>query len=191
MTKQLEWDAYRYVLDDPSLDREAFEARMLSDVDLALAVAEAVSHIDALRAASSIVSVSASSRPQKVAGVESGLATTERYTVHWSIVASLAATLLAAVGLLNYAVLFKSPADVPADYARSQAGEQRLAESWLALRNVELVDVSSNLVDVSSNLESAKVEELEAVEPIATDGSSESDWLLDAAQEFYAQREAG
>jgi len=187
MTKQLEWDVYRYVLDDPSLDREAFEVRMLSDVDVALAVAEAVSHIDALRAASSIVSVSANSHSEKVAGEEAGLALAERFTVHWSLVACLAATLLVAVGLLNYAVLFESPAD----YARSQAGEQRLVESWLALRNAELVDVSSNLVDASSNLESAKIEELEAVEPIATDASSESDWLLDAAQEFFAQREAG
>ncbi len=52
MSKQLDWDAYRYVLDDPTLDRSAFEARMLDDCDLALAVADAMLHVDSIRAAS-------------------------------------------------------------------------------------------------------------------------------------------
>lgn len=193
MTKQLDWDAYRYVLEDPSLDRPAFEARMLADVELALAVAEAVSHIDALRAASSIVPPP---RPSRAAPGQGNLIAESKSTGgwHWSTLAALAATLLLVVGLANYLAI-SDPAD-PAQRSSRAVGEQRLAESWLALRQAELVDVSSNLVDVSSNsadalgLESLRYADTEQAEAVVSDVASEGDWLLDAAQEFFAEREA-
>ncbi len=183
MSEQLDWDAYRYVLDDPTLDRVAFENRMLDDVELALAVAEAVAHVDTLRAASFIAS------PSK--NLESGDALQRADARpplgwHWSTLAALAAGLIITIGLVNYRVIVQ-PDGLQ---ARSESGEQRLAESWLAIRQVELVDASSNLVDASSSFsagQSAGDETASEVTGIAANEATTDDWLIDAARDFYAQ----
>lgn len=170
MSKQLDWDAYRYVLDDPTLDRLAFEARMLDNVELALAVAEAMAHVDTLRAASFI-----STRSHHRQAVD------QPHNWKLTSLAALSAALLLAIGLVNYGISHSSSNPV----AQSGANEQHLAESWLAIRQTELVDVSTNLVDVSSNLEATRDDDA-----LTESESTDDDWLLDAAREFYAQREA-
>lgn len=187
MSKQLDWNAYRYVLDDPTLDRAAFETRMLDDVDLALAVAEAMSHVDSLRAASFIAA------PADVAITAERTAGETITGWRLSSLIALAAGLLLTIGLVNYQLL-----DRQLPNTRGQAGslpptsqanllEQTLADSWLAIRQTEIVDGSSNLVDVSTNFESPRDDEnlLDAVDSV------DEDWLMDAAREFYAQGEAG
>lgn len=187
MSKQPDWDAYRYVLDDPTLDRAAFETRMLDDVDLALAVAEAVSHVDSLRAASFIAApADLTVSSERTAGAK---------ITGWrmSSLIALAAGLLLAIGLVNYQLLNRQVLNThgqagslpPTSQANSL--EQNLAESWLAIRQTEIVDGSSNLVDASTNFESPRDDEnlLDAVDSV------DEDWLMDAAREFYAQGEAG
>lgn len=44
------WDIQRYLLDDPSFDRHAFEQQMLEDPSLALAVADEVESLEAIQA---------------------------------------------------------------------------------------------------------------------------------------------
>ena len=54
MNEEIAWQALRYALEDPTLDRAAFESQMLADDRLALAVADAVGQLDLVaRAASS------------------------------------------------------------------------------------------------------------------------------------------
>lgn len=91
------WQAVRYVLDDPTLDRALFEDRMLSDIDLALAVADAVSQVDAVTRAAAGPAVPDSS----AAGpADQYLSLTGGPNAwHWSSVAALAAGLLIVIGL--------------------------------------------------------------------------------------------
>ena len=183
MSKQLEWDAYRYVLDDPTLDRSAFEARMLDDVDLALAVADAWSGIDRLRAASFIVCPTPPARPLAPVATERQ-SRNARSGWQLSSLAALATALLLAVGLVNYRIHV-----APSRAAHASVAKLNLAESWLAMRQTELVDMSTNLVDVSSNFENTKDENAQG-EPdgfAAADSSSDDDWLMNAAREFYSQ----
>ncbi len=171
MSKQLDWDAYRYVLDDPTLDRLAFEARMLDDCDLALAVADAMLHVDSIRAASFSATADV-----PVAVRSSNTAATSGWQL--SSLAVLAASLLLAVGWVNYRF-----AHTPVEVAQRGPTQQGFVESWLAIRQTELVDGSSNLVDLSSNWEAPRDEDplSESAEP------NDEDWLLDAAREYFAQ----
>lgn len=186
MSRRLDWDAYRYILDDPTLDRQVFEARMLDDLDLALAVAEAVSHVDALRAASFIAPSPSRVMPSQVVPVASAGAESSAWRLSTLIV--LAAGLLLTIGIVNYQLLtshrFRDPSTMA---AQSKLLEQSLAESWLAIRQTELVDGSTNLVDISTNVEALRDDDSL---PDAVDAVGE-DWLMDAAREFYAQGEAG
>lgn len=183
MSKQLDWDAYRYVLDDPTLDRSAFEAHMLADVDLALAVAEALSHVDVLRAASCMAvpaeNVQVSTPASHHAAAGGGWQLTS--------LSALAATLLLAIGLFNYQVAHNRVRTTP------RLAEQNLAESWLAIRQTEIVDQSSNLVDASTNFVAVRDEDVvqEPNDLVGTEPAADNDWLMDAAREFYAQGEAG
>ena len=181
MSKQLDWEAYRYVLDDPTLDRTAFEARMLDDVKLALAVAEAMLHVDSLRAVSNIA-------PPEMVPAKPTAAHHVAAEGGWNLtsLAALAAALMLAIGLVNYRIVHTSSrvtASVPA---------QNLAESWLAIRQTEIVDQSSNLVDVSTNTAVREDDPMpEPTEFVGVEQSNDNDWLMDAAREFYAQGDAG
>ena len=188
MSKELDWDAYRYVLDDPTLDREAFEAHMLGNVDVALAVAEAVLHVDSLRTASlltpSLDAPRVSTPSTHHVAAEGGWQLTS--------LAALAAAFLLAIGLLNYTVAHKFNPNA-SSVAAQRLPSQSLAESWLAIRQTEIVDQSSILVDGSTILVSVRDEDAlhEPADFVATESSADDDWLMDAAREFYAQGEAG
>ncbi len=185
---QLDWDAYRYVLDDPSLDRAAFEARMLDDVELALAVAQAVAHVDQLRAASFSAAPVSSVATPAVASTRSSASGPAGWRL--SSLAALAAGLLLAIGLLNF-VLDQRPG--ASAVALSGTGQSQVVEHWLALQRAELVDVSTNLVDMSINFDVGPDDMIvpDSADAVATESSTDSDWLMDAAREFYSQGEAG
>ncbi len=51
MTEEQLWEIDRYLLNDPTLDREAFEQRMLEDESLSVAVASAVERLSMLSVA--------------------------------------------------------------------------------------------------------------------------------------------
>ncbi len=74
-------------------------------------------------------------------------------------------------------------AHTPVEVAQRGPTQQGFVESWLAIRQTELVDGSSNLVDLSSNWEAPRDEDplSESAEP------NDEDWLLDAAREYFAQ----
>ncbi len=189
MSKQLDWEVYRYVLDDPTLDRAAFEALMLDDMNLALAVAEAVQHVDSLRAASFIAPPVPIQSQQPDQSQQPSTVYRSAATSGWQLssLAALAAAFLLAIGLLNFQLTHKSAVSY-------ESANKVLADNWLALLETELVDGSSNLVDVSTNVELVRYDESLAEPSVissvisGSEPTADEDWLMDAAREFYAQQ---
>ena len=132
MSNQLEWEACRYVLEDPTLDRQAFELRMLDDVELALAVARAMSDVELLRAASHRISQAdqpLTSQAQVAVQSSVHVTTTSSADIgwHWTSLAALAATLLLAVGMAGYSLR---------QFARNSASSSMASHTAVASRKL-------------------------------------------------------
>jgi len=199
MKSQLEWEALRYVLEDPTLDVADFEARMATDVDLALAVATAVGQVEQLRLA-----CGEESDLQVVAGVGPAVANHGSMDGsegvmqpggagssgwHWVSVSVLAAGLMLAVG--SAVISMRSWRDSGLTVTTVQAADsQAFVETWLVFQQAPhqldetqalLTQGEDGVIEPVSWLtgeQAAASEEPEAVG---------EDWMLDAAREFYAQ----
>lgn len=136
MNEGKHWQALRYVLDDPTLDRIAFEQQMLDDVDLALTVAAAVEQVNSVQSAVtasshvSLLPVAAFASSGARTSVATVATSTHSQPWYWSGVAALAAALMLAavfgVRELNSHRLGISPSPVAVGTAE-QTSDARLS----------------------------------------------------------------
>ena len=202
MNRHDDWQALQYILDDPTLDRAACEARMSDDVDFALAVADAVEFVERVRAAASSVGLaqptSSTSAGIAYAAGPSGEAASGW---HWSSIAALAAALLVAIGvgfqqLGSYhshngdrttGVALAPSIALDANNAARQhsVSQQFMAERWLAIRHETL---AAEPVDVVADSVVIGDESRDFLPGIGEGEADEGeDWMLEAAREFYTQ----
>ncbi|MFO1062760.1 MAG: hypothetical protein U0892_02650 [Pirellulales bacterium] len=196
MNESKQWEADRYVLDDPTLDRDAFELRMLDDPELANAVAGAVLQVELLSRAVTIDAQvqNAQLRPEpniqastSAAVSDSGIPTSWAPSHVGQLWAALAAVLLVALS-----IAVASMRDLPRSGTEATA-ESDLADQWIHLVSdpqstlphenvvVDADDVSS-IGDVTMD---APTEDQESASDV------ESDWMIDAGEEFFASGAAG
>lgn len=83
--QNLQWDVDRYLLSDPSLDRDAFEQRMLEDLELAELVAASVTDLQVI--------ASAVRQPETVSAVSFSTTKFQQKT-YWAMLVTAAAVLL-------------------------------------------------------------------------------------------------
>lgn len=216
MNEEIAWQALRYALEDPTLDRDAFESQMLADDRLALAVADAVGQLDLVARAAS------SSQPQlRVAApveTQSGW--------HWASLAALAAAALLAVGLgvRQLETLGRHASPTEFAHTESQNAERPDAtlpvgelDSELSTAAVPPVALPSSEVFGSEHSaafshtvaeqwlvmrrEAPPSESLDGIDGLSSgdelrdsmpvfsegDAADDDDWMLKAAREFYTQ----
>ncbi len=161
-----QWEVDRYLLCDPSFDRDAFEQRMLEDLSLAEQVASSVPGLQTIASAASSFAVSTSAsaiKPQLVS---------KKPIV--SSAKGRAGLVTAAAVLLAFSVwqLRKTPND-----------EQlaQIADSWVAIEglttaeSLELVAAEEPSTDIHTDAEA----------------NEQADWLVEAAREFYLAKNDG
>ena len=190
-----EWDIERYLLDDPSLDSQAFEDRMLHDEALALAVSEGVRRLELLARASDSLSPPASSTPVQASLANDGKR--QSVGIGFALVvaaAGLAASLLMAV-IWSQWVEHRGLAEATVHLPGGTSSDEKIsavASRWLAIQ----LDNSHSLDDAhvgearsSEDLHftSASFEWLEQGEQATNSDVNEGDWMLETSAEFFQQ----
>lgn len=176
-----QWDVERYLLNDPALDRDAFEQRMLDDTSLAEQVAASVAHLSLVaEAASGTSAYSAHCQTASALRTQAMRRTTPIWISRFVALAS-AATLIFAISVWQF---------------RSTTNDDqlaRIAENWTAFENltadeaVELTAASQSLlVDSLPNEDEFRADDM--TESTSTD---QRDWLVEAAREFYLASSEG
>ena len=217
MNEGHQWQALRYVLDDPTLDRVAFEQCMLEQTDLAMAVADAVGQISLVQAVAAGTSLPAGSL--RAVSFDDSFApgpvavSAQPHLWHWSSLAALAAALMLAIG-------FGAGQLNSLKQSTAESGAATLAPATLAPDRLVAGDAHSDVLpNSSSDIQALDSQHFVADHWLATgretpasdlfDGSdlllsgdeareflpsaaeSESDededWMLRAAREFYSQ----
>lgn len=162
-----QWEVDRYLLCDPTFDRDAFEQRMLEDLQYAEQVAAAVAELQAISHAAKICN-SDSTNNVSVAKPQPYNKRTLPNASRWAVLATVAATLMA-VSVWQFR-------NIPNDEQLSQ-----LADNWVAFEG----------------LTTAESLEMIATDDQTTENSGEAganeqtDWLVEAAREFYLAKNEG
>ena len=163
------WDIDRYLLDDESLDRAAFEASMLADERLAWAVAEELERLQ-------LLSQPAVTHAARLPGAEPDAGRSHGRR-RLRLVALLAVSAAAVFALLNW----REPAAPPLPVVA--VGEEQLqavVQQWLALE-VPAGSVETGERDAYSVL--TLLEPLEAA--AGGEAAVESDWMMDVAALYF------
>jgi hypothetical protein len=163
-------DVDRYLLDDPSLDREAFELRMADDLELCEQVAQAVDQLHLMGIAAKSLDATVSVNIQPSAARSSA----KDHTWLYAIAAIATAILIGVFGL--------SPGRPSKNDSASDQRLAMLAESWL--------DASLESNDEAINATGIPVVESTASTDIESD-SEANDWLFDAAREYFLENQNG
>lgn len=199
MKHQLDWEVFRYVLADPTLDVADFESRMSNDVDLALAVAAAVGQVEKLRQVCEydpqpLVAVALRSHDDMQISVGRGASlpasVAEAVTGwHWMSTSLLAAGLMLAIGATMFSLRLWRDASVSNAVVR--ADSQVFVDTWLAFQQASLADELRPMLTEDDGVEQvgwSANEQTAAGDDVEVVGE---DWMLEAAREFYAQGVAG
>lgn len=164
----VQWDIDRYLLSDPSLDRNAFEQRMMNDLSLAEKVATAVADLQ-------VISSAARTRADAPSTVTppTSLNVDRSGTYRWASLAA-AAVLVIAVSIWQF---------------RSSSNEDQLsliADNWVAFENLTTAESLELIATEDQSTDDQRAED-------QTDAVSneQSDWLVEAAREFYLARNEG
>ena len=175
----LQWEIERYLLDDPTLDREAFEQRMLNDVSLAEQVATAVAHMQLIAEAVDSTSTHRVTKATPTApAVLTGRTAFDQWIYRSSILASAAALLIAVTAW---------------QYRSHKDDDQlaRIADNWSAFENLTTEEaLGLVLASESHSLDVLHDDALQG-EPNDSAAIEQSDWLVEAAQEFYLASNEG
>ncbi len=115
------WDIEGYLLDDPSVDREQFEQRMLDDPNLAIQVASAVERLQSVAA---VASKSLHAREASVAVAVPGLA---------RVLLALAASVVTVATVWSY-------------WHRDSGQLDAVAAQWVQMRQDPVVSTSQDLI---------------------------------------------
>ena len=182
---ELQWNIDRYLLDDPTLDREAFEQQMLADTSLAEQVAASVLNMQLLAQAVSTI------KPTPVAPASSPSAAplvvpvTDRSSMHrpalWLMFTS-AVLLIVAISSWQF--------------RRFSSDDQlaRIADNWNAIETLSATE-SLDLVLASDSSDVLTSEATtftpQTSEDSGAESSEQSDWLVEAAREFYLATNEG
>ncbi len=164
-----QWDIDRYLLLDPSFDRDAFEQQMLEDLTLAARVADSVLELHSIAVgARKPVKVFANGS-QSIGASDSkrgrgGLQVIRRWTP-WVA----AATLFTAVSVWQFRGISKD----------AQLSE--IADNWMAIEGLSTVET----------LELVVADELPTENHGEVEASEQTDWLVEAAREFYLAKNEG
>ncbi len=187
MIRNYDWDAVRYVLEDPSLDRSECEARMLNDETFALAVADAVLMVDDLRRVCAVASapVVMTSSSESMSAMVHADSIASVHPNHWNSWCILAAVLMLAVGLC---VHYSSHEDSSLDHAvvRATHSKQAVADHWLAMSGEGVEENSASESSIEDPRESVSWSTRDTTTS-ELDNADESDWMIEAAREFYAE----
>ncbi len=170
---EMQWNIDRYLLDDPTLDREAFEQQMLADDSLAEQVAASVANFQVLSQAASILSA------PTLPPVRS------RALSRPALWATLTAAAILLVAFTGWRFMKVSSDDQLA----------RIADNWTAIENLS----SSDSVDLALAVDASDASALEPTttyshsgdEATDADSREQSDWLVEAAREFYLANSEG
>lgn len=181
ISADLQWDIDRYLLGDEALDREAFEARMMEDESLALAVAESVQQFEDLsRACRAMPAVH---EDENWPRGESDVSHLSRRQVSSAEVYRLIGLAAFAASLLLAVLIWQSlggPGQRQiADGGTTETGSgNRLAEVadlWFAMDSSEVLASDSETFLISDGSDAMVVDDL----------SAESDWIIEATQQLY------
>lgn len=174
INEELQRDIDRYVLNDETLDRGAFESRMIENEQIAWAVANTVADLEKISA------VCRSEPAVESASVTSATlaSATNRVGGNWSVVlATLASVVLLAV--LSQFAWERSDSFV-AQVATERPQLTQLAENWIAM--------TENEGGTEDELLTTTVSEQDRVD--GEDWGDSSDWMLEAAQQFFQELES-
>jgi len=197
------WDVQRYVLEDPSLDRVAFEARMIDSPWLAAAVSECVEQVQWIALVSTggveghqlggahnrLGCSGGDRRATLVEGCQLGGVQPQRRSLGarcrgWAgrLTVTAVALLFALGTLWWWGGLQRTPG--VADGAT--AGEMAVvAESWLAMVDATAAqDADVVAVPLIGELSGG------GSDPLSDGASGDSDWILKAGAEFFQQAES-
>ena len=173
-SNDLQWDIDRYLLSDPTLDRDVFEQRMFVDLALAEQVAVSVEDLQAITSVARSASASAA--------FASSRNFTSRYksaAFRWTLLATAAALLIA----------------VSAWQFRSTSSDTQLsliADNWIAFENLTAAE---SLELVATEGHPSDYQHASALQPsenqVDTESYEQSDWLVEAAREFYLANNDG
>jgi hypothetical protein len=158
------WDAVRYVLVDPTLDRSVFESRMLEDLELALLVADTVRQTELLRKATAEFHSIQFQANQK--------------GWHWSKIAVLAAAMLLAIGVGSFQIASMTDRTSMTVAKSMFDGKNAIADQWLAFSG-DAVGLDPSGDGLAEDIREAHV---------AGEGDvEEEDWMLEAARDYFAE----
>lgn len=177
ISRDRQWQIDRYLLDDPTLDRETFEQQMLADVSLAEQVAASVVNLQDLK----IAAASAATSTVAIAPSTDDSVHGSRIPV-WATLATVAALLL---GIICWHQA-PSPTDVKssAEISANEVQLSQMAEHWLAFDNQFSVHQEEEfLPDLDPGFRRHEQTELELI--------NQTDWLVEAAREFYQESSGG
>lgn len=157
-----QWEVDRYLLADPTFDRDAFEQRMLEDLSLAELVAASVADLQivshAVRATSPSTNCVSTLKPQHQSLTSSS-------TFRWAVL--VAAAMLISVSVWQF---------------RQTSKEEQLSQmvdKWVAIEGLTTAD-SLELIATEEQGSDAD-----------TETNEQSDWLVEAAREFYLAKNDG
>ncbi len=182
----LQWDIERYLLNDPALDRDLFEQRMLNDTSLAEQVAASVGNLNLVAEAASAASASCTpyqTAPTPISQVvhnTTSIWTTSIWIPRFVAIASAAMLLIA----------------ISAWQLRSATHDDqlaRIADNWTAFESL----TTDEAIELTSASQSHLVDALPIEDEFRSDDLTEStsndqrDWLVEAAREFYLASSEG
>lgn len=157
-----QWEVDRYLLADPTFDRNAFEQRMLEDLSLAELVAASVADLQIVSHAARVTCPSAIS-VSTVKPRQPSLSSSTAY--RWAVL--VAAAMFISVSVWQFRQTSK------------EAQLSQIVDNWVAIEGLTTADSL----------------ELIATEEQASDSDAEtneqSDWLVEAAREFYLAKNDG
>ena len=157
-----QWDIDRYLLSDPSLDRDAFEQRMLDDLSLAEQVAASVADLNTISSAARLPhKTSRFAKPARFSG--------------WSMLVTAAALLMT----------------VSAWQLRNSSNDDQLsqiANNWVAFEGLTTVE---SLEPITTEEQSNESPDNSNPDNADADTAEQSDWLVEAAREFYLAKNDG
>lgn len=167
---ELQWRIQRYVAGDETFDRDTFEAEMLEDTSLALAVADAVEELGQISAATHLAHASQASSAAHGNSAKSPQTARLPFVNWWRMAASLAALMLISFMISRGDFLGTQTANQEPNF---QSPLSDVAENWLVLNEPTYEEaIVSDLIPPES-LDFAPATDLE------------NDWMAEATFALY------
>jgi len=163
-----QWEVDRYLLSDPSFDRDAFEQRMLEDLSLAELVAASFADLQAISTAARAYAIESANSASTVKPQLISKNATSPNVYRWAILVA------AAVVLISVSVWqFRNTAN---DDQLSQ-----IADNWVSIEGLT----------TAQSLELIATEDQPNEIPTDAEANEQFDWLVEAAREFYLAKNDG